>query len=93
MTPHGPDALAFVGASSAQLAPQYFEEGLAFMLETPFMLKVARAALAGEALQRDYQKCWHALPKLFDPAQPAPAIAWEQVREEVRKKVEASQKS
>jgi homogentisate 1,2-dioxygenase len=79
MTPHGPDAGTFVNASSAQLAPFYFAEGLAFMFESTYLLKVSPSALASDSLQSNYIKCWQRLPKLFDGS-PSPNIDWESLK-------------
>jgi len=65
MSAHGPDAPTFEAASAAPLAPRKFEEGLAFMFETNLLLKVAPWALEAPHRDRDYQKAWSALPKLF----------------------------
>ena len=64
-TPHGPDATTFDKASKATLGPVYFEEGLAFMFETSYLLKIAPEALESSTLQRDYAKCWQSLKKNF----------------------------
>ena len=64
-TPHGPDATTFEKASKAELRPLYFSEGLAFMFESTFLLKVAPQALKVPTLQKDYQTCWQGLKKHF----------------------------
>jgi homogentisate 1,2-dioxygenase len=68
MAPHGPDAPTFIGASNADLKPEKFEGGLAFMFETSLMLRKTRFALDAPFRDVEYQKCWAALPKCFDPA-------------------------
>jgi len=72
MTPHGPDGGTFLKAVSSAMVPQtpvYFNEGMAFMFETHYVLKVASSALAeASGLQLTYaQDCWgpEKLPKLF----------------------------
>lgn len=45
MTSHGPDAASFTKASAAELAPVYFDQGLAFMFESTYMFKIAPSAL------------------------------------------------
>jgi len=45
MTAHGPDAVSFAKASAAELAPVYFDQGLAFMFESTYMFKIAPSAL------------------------------------------------
>jgi homogentisate 1,2-dioxygenase len=66
MTPHGPDAPTFLGASTADLKPEKFDGGLAFMFESTYMLKVSKWALEEAPLDKDYAKCWQPLPKVFD---------------------------
>mmetsp|Transcript_19965 Transcript_19965/g.18143 ORF Transcript_19965/g.18143 Transcript_19965/m.18143 type:complete len:98 (+) Transcript_19965:2582-2875(+) len=67
MTPHGPDAGSFVKASHVDLSPVYFNEGLAFMFETNYLLKVSTGYLHSKKLQSNYWQCWADLPKLFSP--------------------------
>eukprot|EP00600_Ochromonadales_sp_CCMP1393_P006408 CAMPEP_0174968356 /NCGR_PEP_ID=MMETSP0004_2-20121128/8087_1 /TAXON_ID=420556 /ORGANISM="Ochromonas sp., Strain CCMP1393" /LENGTH=413 /DNA_ID=CAMNT_0016217577 /DNA_START=338 /DNA_END=1579 /DNA_ORIENTATION=- len=78
MTPHGPDTATFLKASNAPepQPPVYFDQGLAFMFETCYMLKVAPTAAAAAAgqdtpplaplQQPGYSACWQSLPKLFN---------------------------
>lgn len=69
MTSHGPDSDTFTKASTVpNLTPIYFNEGLAFMFESTFMLKVSPRALESSARQFDYPNCWNSppLPKLFN---------------------------
>lgn len=65
MTAHGPDAVTFNKASNAELNPIYFNEGLAFMFETTYNLKVSKKYVDTAHLQSNYWKCWNQLPKLF----------------------------
>lgn len=69
MTPHGPDADTFIHASNADLVPQKFEGGLAFMFETSLMLRLTQQAITAPHRDYDYQKCWSALPRCFNPHQ------------------------
>jgi homogentisate 1,2-dioxygenase len=71
MTAHGPDKNTFVAASTAELKPEHFEAGLAFMFETTYMLKVSDFAAKGDHREKDYIKCWGDMPKMFDPTNPA----------------------
>jgi len=82
MTPHGPDSATFIAASSSRdpQQPMFYDEGLAFMFETTYMLKVTPSALSGSdpsypSVQADYQKCWAAMPKLFT-GQRSPDLPW-----------------
>ena len=65
MTPHGPDAPTFEGASNKELAPEYFDGGLAFMFETCFQLKVSRWALGHKSRDQGYIDCWKGLQDHF----------------------------
>jgi homogentisate 1,2-dioxygenase len=67
MSGHGPDAASFEQASEAELQPRYLGDTLAFMFETRYVLKPARAALTAPQLQGDYWKCWQGLQKHFSP--------------------------
>jgi homogentisate 1,2-dioxygenase len=66
MTPHGPDAPTFEGASAAALAPEYFGKGLAFMFETCLTLRLTDHAV--ETADLDYPACWDGLQRHFDPS-------------------------
>jgi homogentisate 1,2-dioxygenase len=86
MTGHGPDAESFIKASSVdKLAPVFFNEGLAFMFETKYMLKVAPQALESTSLQPNYINCWQGLPKLFNGTF-NPPIDWEALKLQYIKK-------
>ena len=67
MSPHGPDATTYENASKAELKPQYFDGGLAFMFESCYMLKVSPKALESPSKQTDYQDCWQGIKKHFKP--------------------------
>lgn len=85
MTGHGPDAESFIKASSVEkLNPFYFNEGLAFMFESKFLLKVAPSSLASETLQQEYITCWNKLPKLFTGS-PDMNIDWAGLLENLKK--------
>jgi homogentisate 1,2-dioxygenase len=65
MTPHGPDAPTFEGASTCELKPTKFDAGLAFMFETSLVLKLTKFATEAPHLDKEYQKCWSACGKKF----------------------------
>lgn len=66
MMPHGPDAATFKKATnSGKLVPVYYDEGLAFMFETKYILKVSPSAM-NETVDKNYTECWKHLPKLFN---------------------------
>ena len=62
MTPHGPDAPTFDKASNAQLKPEYFDGGLAFMFETSVTMRVNKDAMGAPWRDKDYFKCWEGIP-------------------------------
>jgi homogentisate 1,2-dioxygenase len=67
MTPHGPDADAFRGASSAALAPVRIPDStLAFMFESTYLFKPTTWAM-NNSLDKDYYKCWQGLESHFKP--------------------------
>lgn len=71
MSGHGPDADSFRRASNADLSqPDVLVDTLAFMIETRTPLHPTEQALRSPALQRDYDRCWAALEKHFDPRAP-----------------------
>lgn len=65
MSGHGPDADSFEKASAAELVPQRYENTLAFMFESRFVICPTRFALETPSLQRDYFECWQGLKKHF----------------------------
>jgi homogentisate 1,2-dioxygenase len=66
MSAHGPDAGAFEKASEADLKPQRYEDTLAFMFESRYVIRPTKFAMETEALQKDYFDCWQGLKKNFD---------------------------
>jgi len=70
MLPHGPDADAFQGASTATLAPRKLEGTMAFMFETYLPQMVTRYAADLPERQEAYASCWDGLRRTFDPAKP-----------------------
>lgn len=64
---HGPDAQTFLKASNAELQPDWFDGGLAFMFESSYMMKLTDYAIKCDHIDQDYYKCWQSLPKLFNP--------------------------
>ncbi|MBY5992711.1 homogentisate 1,2-dioxygenase [Ferrimonas balearica] len=65
-TPHGPEAEVFDKASNAELAPQRYQDTLAFMFESRYVIEPTRFALDSEHRQRDYLDCWSGLKKQFN---------------------------
>ncbi len=66
MSPHGPEAAVFEKASTAELAPQRYENTMAFMLESRYVIQPTRWALETELLQRDYTRCWDGIKRNFN---------------------------
>jgi len=68
MIGHGPDAETFAKASAADTrTPQYVADTMAFMFETPEVIRPTRHALESAQLQPGYAQCWQGLKKHFDP--------------------------
>ena len=65
MTPHGPEAEVFEKASNAQLVPQKYENTLAFMFESRYVIAPTEFALNTPLRQADYLACWGELKKHF----------------------------
>ncbi|RTR06114.1 homogentisate 1,2-dioxygenase [Halomonas nitroreducens] len=70
MSPHGPDADTFEKASTAELAPHYQGDTLAFMFESRYVYHPTSAALDADFRQRDYVDVWSTLRSHFAPNQP-----------------------
>ena len=66
MLPHGPDAMGFEKATTADLKPVKLDDTMAFMFETRFPQHLTRYATELETLQDDYIDCWTDLEKKFD---------------------------
>jgi homogentisate 1,2-dioxygenase len=66
MFPHGPDAMAFEQATSAELKPSKLENTLAFMFESRLPQHPTPYALSLDTLQDDYVECWSSLRKYFN---------------------------
>jgi homogentisate 1,2-dioxygenase len=65
MTSHGPDLGAFEGASNADLKPTRYEDTLAFMFESRYVIQPTKFALEAVQRQKDYINCWQDLKKKF----------------------------
>jgi len=66
MTPHGPEAAVFEKASKAELKPERYENTLAFMFESRYVISPTKFAMESAYRQRDYSKCWSGIKKHFD---------------------------
>ena len=58
-------AETFERASQADLEPQRYDNTLAFMFETRYVLRPTKFALETTARQKDYYACWQGLKKNF----------------------------
>eukprot|EP00475_Leptophrys_vorax_P015473 TRINITY_DN21808_c0_g1_i1.p1 TRINITY_DN21808_c0_g1~~TRINITY_DN21808_c0_g1_i1.p1 ORF type:complete len:221 (-),score=32.14 TRINITY_DN21808_c0_g1_i1:98-760(-) len=65
MSGHGPDADAFKLCSERDDAPHLMPEGISFMFESVYMMKLTSAAMNPELLDNDYWKCWQGLKSNF----------------------------
>ena len=68
MSGHGPDAETFDKASVADTSkPHHVTDTMAFMFETPAVIRPTVHALESAQLQTSYANCWQGLEKRFDP--------------------------
>jgi homogentisate 1,2-dioxygenase len=58
MTPHGPDFASYKAASNKSLSPTYYNNTLAFMLETKDPWQYTEKAYKDKSRQLDYVDCW-----------------------------------
>jgi len=65
MSPHGPEAEVFEKASNASLEPQRYENTLAFMFESRYVIAPTQFALETSLRQKDYNDCYQGLKKHF----------------------------
>ncbi len=65
MSAHGPDEEAFEAASKAKLKPARYEDTLAFMFESRYVIQPTKFALEAVQRQRNYADCWGGLRKHF----------------------------
>ena len=68
MSPHGPEADVFEKASNAELEPQRYENTLAFMFESRYVISPTKYALEGKERQSNYAECWKGIKKYFKGA-------------------------
>ncbi|MGO2477362.1 MAG: homogentisate 1,2-dioxygenase [Pseudoalteromonas sp.] len=65
MSPHGPEADVFEKASNAELEPQRYDNTLAFMFESRYIISPTKYALEGKERQPNYTDCWRTIKKHF----------------------------
>jgi homogentisate 1,2-dioxygenase len=64
-SPHGPDAETYKSAVNQSLAPERYENTLAFMLESENPWDITKAAMKSGKQQSDYHTCWEGLSNQF----------------------------
>lgn len=67
MSAHGPDAQSYEQAITAALKPEYYQNTLAFMLESCYVWQQTDFALTTPLRQKHYLKCWKGLERKFVP--------------------------
>ena len=65
MSAHGPEAAVFEKASTVELQPDRYEDTMAFMLESRYLIQPTPWAMETELRQRDYTRCWDGIEKNF----------------------------
>ena len=66
MSPHGPEAEVFDKASQGELEPVRYENTLAFMFESRYIIAPTKYALTGKERQSNYLDCWKGIKKHFN---------------------------
>lgn len=70
MSGHGPDAETFEKASRSDTSkPNKVVDTMAFMFETPAIIKPTQFALQTSQLQSEYFQCWQDIKKHFSPTE------------------------
>lgn len=68
MSGHGPDADTFARATAGDTSqPHRISDTMAFMFETPAVIRPTQYAAESAQLQDDYYRCWQGLKKHFNP--------------------------
>ena len=67
MSGHGPDADTFEGAPRTPTSPHSIDDTMAFMFETPRVIRPTPYAMRSAELQADYYRCWQGIRKHFNP--------------------------
>ena len=65
MSSHGPDQASYEKAINEELKPNYYDNTLAFMLESFLPWEVSHTALQSPLRQKDYMQAWQGLPATF----------------------------
>lgn len=68
MSGHGPDGETYEKASRSDTStPKKVADTMAFMFETPTVIKPTKFALETSQLQNEYFQCWQTIKKNFNP--------------------------
>ena len=65
MSAHGPDHDAFDKASNSALTPVRYDDTMAFMFESRYVIQPTRFALECPQRQKEYVQCWQGLESHF----------------------------
>lgn len=65
LVPHGPDTDTVLQHAEAKTTPEYFDGGLAFMLESCHIWAPVLSAYEHPARQKHYEQCWQNMPRYF----------------------------
>lgn len=65
MTPHGPDADTYNGASTCELKPAKMTDTMAFMFESAYIFRLTEQALASP-IEENYNDCWQGLANTYE---------------------------
>ncbi|MEI9997474.1 MAG: homogentisate 1,2-dioxygenase [Rhizomicrobium sp.] len=65
MAAHGPDVASHNTAIADPLLPRKIADTMAFVIETRWVLRPTRLAMASPQLQKSYDACWDGFPSTF----------------------------
>jgi homogentisate 1,2-dioxygenase len=66
MSGHGPDAEAFEKSSTASEDPIVLADGISFMFESTYIMRLTKAAMDPSIVDTEYYKCWESLESHFN---------------------------
>lgn len=70
MASHGPDAEAFERCSSASEDPFLLPDGMAFMFESTYIMRLTPFAVNSDLVDDQYIQCWDGIKTHFDASHP-----------------------
>ncbi|MFQ3231674.1 homogentisate 1,2-dioxygenase [Reinekea sp.] len=65
MTPHGPEKSVYDKATATSLEPEQYQNTLAFMFESRYIISPTAQMLVAPERQINYAECWHGLSANF----------------------------